>query len=961
MMDKFVKYMRAYIELLTKGQKEYFIAIVDIEKKLADEFLNLKADYEMAWFERKEYSQAVVLRNDKRISKVVLFSNDSVKMIDSLKDFVEYPAISENKEIFWRCLSAAFGHEPDNNCKRVLETIMESRQIVLEDLFEYLDSCTDKVGNFDFLKITQNLYKLELWKIPDEDKEKATNKQYLKRLIRNSDALLAETKLIGGIAEKKVEFSVKLRQNIMKWLSKNDLKSIFRKVPYDEKIEELFKGSGRKGKEPSQEKQEEQSYENSYEYAIQELPEESMQQVEKRLLEPEPENEILQESKQRFYYPQAHEIQAEFQELRRLMELLSLTEEKKEYLREKLKELQQLFLEAKEEGSKYTPTYLWHYARSQEKFVRCYFALLGRCVSDKGIARMCLGMNFLSRLQRIFCREENGRIYMPFYHPLSGFYLISLQRKYEEFRELLTIQTDEFWVQTVRAIISKEAMNFPVRYLLYEEELYQLDYGSIQNINQNILFEKTQEHTASSWVNIRLLNEDLLDYMERQKYLSEIYVTIVDINDINGIMSMTRKLKEFAESEKSMVHRIILNIVSRREEELKKQLLENMEIDLEYPQVLFRFTKEMYIKGQDYEMERLIRDSDLLFLADSSILYQKPKLREWRKQPNQLLIEFEQFEIDQHFSKKQDSVLEILWYSMHFMELNHDVKLAFWDTKELKQSLLNQIRHEVEEDSHRTVVILSSNPQLMQHMYHLSEFQVRHSILSGQEMLLVNFHKGSIRKKLQESGEASVTVCVKPFLEGVSGIEDMKYVLFDKGEASETLYLTISCQDGSIYLNCSLFIINQEEEDMGLERENHYCKLVDNILKLLNKNIIFKEKFMMMLYDKVNNIQTALMLDYLQRTEIIQFQLSYEERRVKPQNHNPADVAAVMQFQKTLDFIRERKGIDENAVHIFEESDQYDIEMLRQCIRANQKVNLLDKDTKEKMHVLYTKLEENNE
>ncbi|MCI9416246.1 MAG: hypothetical protein HFI82_02375 [Eubacterium sp.] len=960
MIEKFVKYMQTYIGLLTKGRKEYFIAIVDIEKELVDGFLKQEADYAMAWFERKEYSQAVVLRNDKSVSRIVLFSNDSVKMIDSLKDFVEYPAIPEDRDVFWQCLTAAFGQEPDNDCKRVLETIMESRQIVLEDLFQYLGSCLDKFGNFKFSKIVQNLYQLELWAIRtnnDKDLDKAKKKQYLKKLIRNSDPLLAETKLMGGITEKKVVFSVEKRQNIMKWLSKNDLKSVFKNVPYDEKIEQLFKGSGRKRKDLSQEKQEDQSYGSSYEYAMQEFLKEPMRQVEETLLEAKPEDEILLDSKQRFSYPDKQEVEAEFQEIRELMELLSFTEEKRMFLREELGELQQLFLRAREEGSKYTPAYLWHYARSQEKFVRCYFALMGRCVSDKGIARMCLGMHFLSRLQRIFCREENGKIFMPFYHPLAGFYLISLQKKYEEFRELLTVQTGEFWEQTVRAMISREVMNFPIRYLLVQEELYQFDYGSIQDMNQEIIFEKTQEHTASSWVNIRLLNEDLLDYMERQKYLSEVYVTIVGINDISEIMSMTRKLKGFAESEKSMVHKVILNIVSDKEEELKNQLQENMEMDVEYPQVLFRFTKEMYINGQEYDIEHLIHDSDLLFLADSSILYQKPRLREWRKHPNQLMLDFEQFEVEKLFGENQDNVLEILWDSMHYMELNHDVKLAFWDTKELNQSLLNQIRQKIGTDSHRTVVILSSNPQLMQHMYHLSEFQVHHSILSGQEMLLVNFHAGCRRKLLKEDGEASVSVFLKPFLEGVSGLDDMKCILSDKGETSEIPYLTISCQNRNIYLKCRLFINIQEED---AERENHYRKLIEDMLLLLNKNRTFKKKFMIMLYEETNSIPTALMLDYMQRTVIEEYQLDYEEVIGKPQKRSSADVAAIMQFQKMLDFVRERNGIDEYTVHIFAESDLYSIEMLYQCIYADQQMNLLDEDTMRKMQELYTKLEENN-
>ncbi len=46
MMEKFFKhmetYMETYIELLTKGLKEYFIAIVDIEKNLADKFFAVR-------------------------------------------------------------------------------------------------------------------------------------------------------------------------------------------------------------------------------------------------------------------------------------------------------------------------------------------------------------------------------------------------------------------------------------------------------------------------------------------------------------------------------------------------------------------------------------------------------------------------------------------------------------------------------------------------------------------------------------------------------------------------------------------------------------------------------------------------------------------------------------------------------------------------------------------------------
>lgn len=115
-----------------------------------------------------------------------------------------------------------------------------------------------------------------------------------------------------------------------------------------------------------------------------------------------------------------------------------------------------------------------------------------------------------------------------------------------------------------------------------------------------------------------------------------------------------------------------------------------------------------------------------------------------------------------------------------------------------------------------------------------------------------------------------------------------------------------------------------------------------------------------MLYEETDNIPTALMLDYLQRAETGEYQLDYEEAVGKPQKPSPADIAAIMQFQKLLEFIRERNGIDEYTVHTFSESDLYSIEMLRQCICADQRMNLLDENTIRKMQELYTKLEENN-
>ena len=75
MKELFKKYLQTYIQLLTKGSTEFFIAIVDIEKNLGETFLGQcseKQEYKTAWFDRKDYAEAVVLRNDRSVSKLVL-------------------------------------------------------------------------------------------------------------------------------------------------------------------------------------------------------------------------------------------------------------------------------------------------------------------------------------------------------------------------------------------------------------------------------------------------------------------------------------------------------------------------------------------------------------------------------------------------------------------------------------------------------------------------------------------------------------------------------------------------------------------------------------------------------------------------------------------------------------------------------------------------------------------------
>lgn len=969
MIGFFDKYLKEYIKLLTGNRDSFFIAVVDVEQELAEQLLNEQLrqkkafieEYSLVWFERRDYAEAVQIRNNKDIQKIVLLSSDSVKMIDSLKDFVEYPVIPEDKEILWKCLEMAFEQKLDSDCRKILEAVMAHKQVSVLDLLKYLQVCTDGNGQINVHDMGINLYYFDIWTV--SNLRKPVSKQYMQKVVRNSDSLLIEKKLMNGISEGKLELGKKRQTQIVRWLSKNDFHDVFKSVPY-EKVETLFTGSIKINKENVPEKSEEQTYEHSYKYALQEEVEADMEGLEYQLQrnQEEEKEEMLLDSFQMYSYPESNIFECCFLQLKKRLQSMNFPDRKINDLLQELRILQEKFDKAVQNGRKYTPAYLWHYAGSQREFVDYYFRFLGKCIADEGIAEICAGAGFLNAVQNIFCIKKDNELHMPFYHPLVGLYYQLLMACYEQMKKDFVPCADDFISEAAQALMEKEQMNFPVQYMLYENELYQLDYTSLQRWGQEIIFTKIDAHVASSWVDIRLLNEDLMDYIEREKFLPEVRVTIVDINDIKEVMFLVKKLQNIAKSKRSMINKVILNIVSSKEEELKEQLQERMEMDLDYPQVLFRFTRELYMAGETYDLPRMIEDSDLMFLADSNVLYQKPRLTAWKDDANWLRIRFGELTLEEmlkRYTIDDCHELEILWDSIHHIEREESMKMACWNTQELKQVLLSDIRQFVKKDPSLTIVIMSSNQQLLQHMYYIEGFQVRKSVMSGKEMLMVNFHAGSSKKRLKTGGEASVTIALKPFLEELLGVQGMQSILYTDENEGEEPYLTIRYRNEEFIFKCELGGI-REELNHNEDRKKHYIQLAADILMLSCKNRLFAEKWIAMLYEHADNYQTALMIDYMRRHPFLEVQWQYEEKDSLLMEKTLTDSVDVLVFQSMLDFIRQQHvTIDKYALNKF--NSLYRKEMLTGCLSADELLGFLEKTTRQKIKELYLKVEKRYE
>lgn len=970
MTERFKKYLEKYITLLVHEKSEFFIALVDVEKELALDCLNQYSDcmpYKIAWFERRDYATAVRLRNDPQVRQIVLLSNDSVKMIDSLKDFVEYPVLPERQDDLWECLEMAFGIDLNAECRKILGTVLEHKQIPLEDLLAYIDCCIVN-GVCSAEKMVNHLYRFEIWSMRKLENGKISKGQ-LKRMIRNSNPLQIEKRLIGGLTGERAVFSERDQKRILRYLSQNNLQDLFRNIFYDKRVEQLFKSSSRSQQNVDRGKPEAQQYENSYLYAISESVEGDIRKIEDEFLaennNSDEDKHPLEKSMQSFVYPEIEFFEERFEELQEVVKNLNFTERKRILVETSLIRLKTSFLEARENGEKYTPVFLEHYIESQRDLIETYFGFLTLCLSDDGIARRCEGTGFLNQVLNLFCEEENGVIKMPFYHPLMGFYYWKLQKSFGEYRNMQTIYQDDFSQDVILALIQKEQMNFPVQYMLWEKQLYQLDFTSLQEWGAETAFCKVADYTAGSWSNIRLLNEDLMDYIARQRFLPEIRVTVVDLNDVSEIMSMLERLRKLAASKECMVHKVILNIVSEKEEALKQKLQKSMEMDIDNPQVLFRFTKELYKNDTEYDLKRIIEDSDLLFLADSHFLYQKPRLVAWGKDENWFRIVMEQMEsgkaAEMYLEQDQD-LLEVLWDSIHYIELEEETKLACWRTRELKQTIFSMFRKAIEMNPSLTIVLMSSNQQILQSIYHMSGFQARKSIVPGQEMLLLNFHKGSQRKELKHEKSACVQIFLKPFLEEFLGNSEMFNSENEKEWENENPSLVFEYKEykvkALVRISCDKSMVE------SADREEYYANLIKRLIDFAGESRRFKEKLVTVLYEEVDSYEAALFVDRIERigleqsvgeqigTEYVETKKDRRRRRIK-------DIVDILAFQNMLGFIRERTSIDEYTIRYF--TELYSKNMLEGCLKADEEIQILESETRLKMQKLYQMMENTNE
>ena len=959
------KYLSAYMQELTNGKEEAFIAITDIHAEmLPDEYLLPVEGCLFVRAEQEDYADAVRYRNDSKIKKLVLLCSDSIRRIDSLKDFIEYPIIPEDMDLLWKLLIQAFEiTERDGTLEEYVYTLVQNIPVEIGELLEYLEDCISREGKsikFNRRKINDHVNRFGIWRTKGD----GLNKGRLKRQIRYSKPDIVRQRLEKALEDKNMPD--KLRKQIVSALGKDRLEKFIKEAEF-EWVEGYFRYKKTVKKQKEESEQEEHVYSYSYDMCLKEEGWD-VAAVEEEIKAGS--GEVTEETDGRgssfakageLFAVEKHELatcRKEIEDLLEILEEYGILREKKERWKSCLTELLSAFDQAvaREDFQKITPVMLSRYCKNQERFLSAYFVVLGWLLTDEAMNHLCENTDIVETFQTLFCREEKGRIVMPFYHPVAGLYFLRLKKLYETaYQEMENLET----ISDIPSfIVEQEKLWFPVRFLQKGRKLYQLDYTSVRKPGELLFYEK-ESRGANSPVNFRLLNSVIEEYIIQNPYLGMLSVSIVDLDDFQGLPFLLRRLRKLVNGKTCLLSRITIQIISKRERELKRELERLYHMGMGDPGIYFRFIKGKYVDGgNELEIRDLLENCDLLFFADTDAIYNSGKMIRYTQEPNAVRKKLGNFDLKEQMEILQSGKnhIELLWDTLQRIQNGGGAVLSKWNNQELDMRKLREISAKVQKDAHFEAVIVSANECLLRHIYREENYQIRKSRISGNESILLMLSQKNKKNELKEKGTQAAEISLSGILDELTGEEDFCRQLLE-AEGLQDIFLQAVYEDGKLIF---LFIVETKEKEAAEEEREKYQQFAGELVKeVFCGNGYMTAKFREMLidefYGKTENYSLALAL-----YQASQGRGNSPEAKVRIQE--PGEVwhscyyptTDIMELLDMLGFFEQLIEVDESSVTRFME--YYKKDMLLHVLHTSETEGFLETSMKRNMRNLYERI-----
>lgn len=952
----FVEYIKYYIEALTKDREEFFLSLCDIEEEiLKDMDTAAFSGYQVIVVDREDYSQAVRYRNDITIKKIVLLSGEGVKQIDSLKDFNEYSLLSPNRQLMWECMEKTLGVKLEPKVRGFLEGILEQSEISFADLLLYLKKSSSRIKIVP-TKLNRNLSLLGIWKSRETE---VLTKGKIRRMISNSRYSVVENRLTRALMNHKVKDEKQKRQ-IDTALSKADIHGIFASIYYEDAEDWLKQAPKEKNANlPETASTDEKSYKNSFEYKLSENLMEDIREIEQEWIadrnKDDPDFEIdwncCQISKSELYHST--------RQLNQLIDTVkdnNLPVSRREKIIGKLLQLSTVFSRSIGEVCAATPVCLATFCEKAAEYTRIYFELLTEMITDELLRDMDAAREFMKEVLLLFCREQENCIRMPYFHPIRVYYYMTVCGLYET---ILAQQEGEGLKNLVwHALADKVAMQFPVEFIRAGERRYALDNTTI--LKGYADFISTDMGTVYSVMDFKIVQQQILDYIMRHPYLTSFTICLVDISDLSGLSRLVVRIREMVKKEEYNIGRVDFLILSSKEEELKKMLSQMWDTIGSDNIVRFRFSRNAYITDGKYKLEQIVKDADMVIMADNALLYREPRLISCKDPVNSLYNRIRNFDLSKQIrsniqSGKSD--IPVIWDTMQ--QIVDDGQEGFWSWKsrELDSKILEFINRTMREQKDKSIVILSSNEHILSEIYQKHYMRAFRKKYNGKSITVLHF--ASVPLLDLSKKESKITCSLSEIYDEVLGLEDMPQKLLPE---LEDIVLEFWYDIGITYCQCTALIREDGTELPKDWKKQCYEWLNWQFNEVFKKKNVLTDYFRELWRNQLNaggygifcillaeNLCKGVPVSYSFKEEYLNLR---EDRGKKERNCIQA-----VEVHEMLQFIRQKPVIDERAVSQFRE--RFDVNLLKKILNTENCGKLLDKTEYDRLIKLGERIRDN--
>lgn len=939
----YVQYIEEYIEILTKGRKEFFISLCDIEEELLEELdVSGLKNYQTVIVGNKDYSEAVRLRNDINVQRIVLLSGEGVKHIDSLKDFNEYSVLSDDRTIVWKCFEKIFSMQLGKEVKGFLEVILEQGEISLWELLQYLTKCMEKNG-IKPKELNENLPLLGIWK----SKEKSIlTKGKINRLIRFSKYAVIENRLTKAVMDRKITKPA-WEHTITNSLAQGNVQKILESIYYED-AQDWLKSSG---KNSSTENTADTSTATefwhgfSHEYILKGHMEKKASDIESEWLKERNSEET--DLDWDYYRPLEENISTYKNQIKHILSEIDgmiLPAQEKETLEKKVEDFWLSFEEAWDGLLEATPMCLGTFCMRAEAYTKKYVELLAVILTEPRKRASVSGIDLVGDIQTMFCEKGPDKIKMPYYHPICVFYYMCIRRMYDEVLQKSYEGDVEELQEIIQAeLIQKIGLQFPVNMISLlgkESVIYALDHATVWQ-SRAVEFVNVSGGFAYSVIDFKVVQKQILDYIYKHPFLSVITIALIDISDLEGIEQLADKIRKLSLGDRCNVGRVDFLILSQKEEKLKKKLSQIWETFELKEMIRFRFGGNSYIDKGEYDIERITKEADMTIIADSSIFYQEPRKERVEKGGNEVSNRLEAINLEaqiQSYFVNGHSDLSIMWATLQQAAESREEGLWKWKSREIDNKILSFFNQIVDTYTDKEIVALSSNKSILTEIFMPKNMHAYRRKYNGKSITIISLDSCNKEEKLPVDGQAQIGYSLNSFYETELDLQNMSGRLFP---FVSDVQLDFYYKDRMLQCNCSIQADEVETDD---EWRVKYGKLLCwQMGEFLKEQNIFSSYLSEMLlnqwYEKANCLPAVLMLERLSRGGHVK--LHFDTKMDKVENESLDSLEAIT-IHEMIQFVMKRETMDEQTISHF--LARYEKELLDKVLCCDDKYCVLGEE-----------------